>query len=332
MKEKLLDYFCNNVASMFWSAFIISGGMVFIFYFAHIGYMPEFDLKSAIAIVSAAAITSIFTILLFVFVFIMPAIFWTEGLTKNAKVRNWLEDDNGERSIFKASVSFALSIVSVYVFFALVVYDWRASVFYAVFASILVGALFRKVFSCQGRELVEETVKFLALSLIVSGVAILPLYSFLSLFESTEITSKGGPIFVGIPSAIFIVFSNIMVIAKPKKWKGLPYYFGVGFLCFFIVFSSFEKFYRIPERTMEVYKFGAIETKIIIFDEVGCKIVSKVIGVDSYENKSVCDLQGARILSRLGKNMYIQFENEKFSVANKHVMSWSVQEETVSNK
>lgn len=81
-KDKLLEYFYSNLASVFWSFFLVLGGGVFIAYFARIGYMPDFDLKSSVAITAATAVTSIIVISVLLVMTILPGAFWS-GIWSN---------------------------------------------------------------------------------------------------------------------------------------------------------------------------------------------------------------------------------------------------------
>lgn len=46
----------------------------------------------------------------------------------------------------------------------------------------------------------------------------------------------------------------------------------------------------------------------------------------SGENNKQCSLSGVKILSRLGKEMYLEKDNLKFTINNTEIVSWSVDE------
>ncbi|MGY3727574.1 MULTISPECIES: hypothetical protein [Cobetia] len=75
-KDKVKEYIYSNVASVFWSFFLMFGAAVFVLYYIYIGYMPDFDMTSSISLLAAVSATSIFLLLFVVLMGIMPGIFW----------------------------------------------------------------------------------------------------------------------------------------------------------------------------------------------------------------------------------------------------------------
>ena len=76
-EEKLKGYFYSNMTIIFWSLFLLFGGAVFLSYYVHIEYMPDFDLKSSITITAAVAVTGlIIIIIMHLCVMVMPGVSW----------------------------------------------------------------------------------------------------------------------------------------------------------------------------------------------------------------------------------------------------------------
>ena len=114
-----------------------------------------------------------------------------------------------------------------------------------------------------------------------------------------------------------------MATMKPKSVHGFMFYSGLGLAAFFMVFASFEIFHRIPERVMEIYKFGAIEDASIVLKEDGCKTVKNYGLIKDSWKGGQCFLENAKILSRLGSDMYLEKDDLRITINNSQVMSWS---------
>lgn len=74
---------------------------------------------------------------------------------------------------------------------------------------------------------------------------------------------------------------------------------------------------------MEIYKFGAIEDASIVLKEDGCKTVKNYGLIEDSWRGGQCFLENARILSRLGSDMYIEKGGLRVTINNFQVNSWS---------
>jgi len=97
----------------------------------------------------------------------------------------------------------------------------------------------------------------------------------------------------------------------------------------------------IPKFVMNKYKFGYFETHQLLVDKNGCKILSKMKLIpDKDKDQEICHLENIKILSRLGRNFYLEkeIENKKqlnFTIPSKNILSWSIinpHEENKTNK
>lgn len=328
--EKLKEYIYGSLASIFWSIFLLIGGAIFVSYYANIGYMPDFDFKSSITLLSAASITAILTVLLFIVILILPGAFWSGTWAKSSSLKSNWEDEKGHKVLFKTALWFGVPILFFYGLLTIAVLNWIVAIPYFIIGISLFIYIAHKKSKLNRKPLIEETAKMLFASFSCSILAFLPIFLVFSLSLSSLTTSKGSPAFIGMVVAVFIVFINVLATAKPNKFNGLVYYPGLGVAAFVVVFSSFDIFHRIPERVMEIYKFGSIEAKKIIVKSEACDTLLLLGVLPKVEPKKPCSLNDVKILSRLGKDMYLEVNDMKFTIKNSEVLSWSVQE--ISNK
>jgi hypothetical protein len=70
----------NSAAAIgaFWSVFLFVGGLIFLVYFASIGFMPEVDLQTSIALLVVSALTGGFLLLVLGVYFLAPGWWWVQ--------------------------------------------------------------------------------------------------------------------------------------------------------------------------------------------------------------------------------------------------------------
>ncbi|MGZ5056320.1 MAG: hypothetical protein ACXWAT_15455 [Methylobacter sp.] len=241
-------------------------------------------------------------------------------------MKKYWEDDEGNKELLKTTLYFGAPIIFCYgLFFIGYQYGVLAMLLYAAVGTSFCYILLSKT-GLKGKELWKEFGEVVFTSLFCSMLTLSSLLIVSSLAASTPITSKGDRIFIGLVVVLFIAFANIMAVAKPPKISGFLWYPGLGLITLYVLVSGFGVSYRIPERVMEIYKLGSIHTKLIVFKSDGCETL-KIIGVTvSGENNKQCSLSGVKILSRLGKEMYLEKDNLKFTINNTEIVSWSVDE------
>ncbi|UXI03400.1 hypothetical protein [Photobacterium sp. TY1-4] len=324
--EKLKDYFYVNIASLFWTSFLLVGGGVFIWYFSYIEYMPDFDLKSSLTILSAASITSIIIIVFFIAVLIFPGSFWSDVWANNSSLKENWEDDNGENDLSKTVLWFGLPVLYCFGLWVLIIYVGLVAFFYAAVGVILAFLIVRHNSELSGWELRKQVVGFVLVSLFCSFMSLYPAYLVLSFVHSglPKTKEEGELIWVGV--AIFIAFANVVLTAKPKNRYRAIYYLWIGGITLFVVFDSYSKMYRIPERVMEIFKFGAIDAKSLVVTKDSYEFL-KIQGFVTGDNceQEICLISNVKILSRLGKEMYLESGKLRFSIKNSDVLSWSVE-------
>jgi hypothetical protein len=71
--QRLLDYVLKNPFLTLWNVALLVGGMIALFYFAQLGYLPDFDPKSAASTLIAIATLGCVLVAFLTLVFIVPA-------------------------------------------------------------------------------------------------------------------------------------------------------------------------------------------------------------------------------------------------------------------
>lgn len=326
-KEKLKDYFYSNIVMIFWSVFLLLGGGIFVAYFAHIEYMPDFDLQSSITITAAAAVTAlmIFSTLLIVMVF--PGIFWGNTWGSTSSVESEWTDSEGNKKFLGVIKWFAFPLVLVYCIISLsVIVGWYT----VIVVVVLFGMYYRFFLSKCNNKLtaLKEVSALFVVSFVTSVIIFSPLWMVLNLSINGDLSLRYPPWMAGITSGLFIIFINVMSTANPKNINPFFWYLALGVVTLFIIFSVFGVFHRVPVRVMEIYKFGNVMADDIILKENSCKAF-RALEIDVTDNcNNTCTAHDILILSRLGREAYLMHGSEddgiKLTVASEDIISWAL--------
>lgn len=327
-KEKLLTYFYSNVVTIFWSAFLLFGGGIFVAYFAHIEYMPDFDLKSSVAISAAAAITALTITAVLLVVMVLPGAFWGSTWGSSSTLKNYWTDSEGSRTFIGLTLWFAIPLASIYGaaivgFFV----GWYA--FLIVIAVFILYFLFVAFVRKLGYRVSAKEIFTLFYATIVASVIIFtPLWLVLSLSLHEEASLKLPYWLASLLSICFIIFVNVLAATNPKNIKPFYWYLGLSVTTLFVIFASFERFHRVPVRVMELYKFGNIVTTDMILRKDACKAFRALEISIMEKDEDTCVAKEVVIMSRLGREAYLRHGSEvdgvKFIIASSDIISWAI--------
>lgn len=337
-KEKLINYFYSNAASVFWSTILIIGGGVFVVYYALIGYMPDFDLKSSVAIIAAASVTSIIAILVMLITMVLAGSFWggvwnTLGEKSELK-KYWIENSFG-KNFFNLIVWFAVPLFAVYLSIFLNIFIegwyWLATLFFTALCFLLY--LYIDFGFWRG---VKEFVFLIVATVISSSLIFTPLYFVLRLSVEEFVNISYFSLFYGFLATIFIILIN-MVSATPQG-NAKPYVkeFVLGLMALLMILSIFGKFDRIPYNVMKIYKFGNIQTSELVLSESGCEVYAALGLETSVTDYNICIAKDVLILSRLGREAYLEVKEDsggelKFTIPASFIVSWTLGKRNTSD-
>jgi hypothetical protein len=71
----------------FWTVATVMGGIIFLLYYAHIGFLPELDIAGLAYLFIAAALTGAIFLFVFMVLFILPGFMWHTHVGNGAKYR-----------------------------------------------------------------------------------------------------------------------------------------------------------------------------------------------------------------------------------------------------
>lgn len=336
-KDKLKDYFYSNIATIFWSSFLLLGGGIFVIYFAHIEYMPDFDLKSSVAITAAASVTALILTIILLVVMVLPGSFWGNTWGKESKLRRYWTDENNIETIPGLLTWFAIPLALIYIA-AIVSYfiSWHSL---SIILAGFIGFFFyvKSKSELSSKEALKEVSGQYGAALVASIFIFIPLYFIFSLSIQPDQNLKVPSWAAGLMTGAVIIFVNVLAATTPKNIKPLYWYVGLSAVALFLILNVFEKTHRIPVRVMELYKFGNIPASQLVLKKDACNVFEALNIKVTNVSKEYCVAKNIVILSRLGKEAYLKHLEKdlitKFTVKSSDILSWSIKTESkTSNK
>lgn len=315
-KDRLLSYYYNNVASVFWSLFLVFGAVVFVAYYIHIEYMPDFDMMSSISLLAAVSATSIFFIVFLVLMGIMPGLFWDYywsdmGGSSNLS-QQWKKLETRD-TIQALMIWFALPILAI---FASVIgelfFGWYSFIFLVIVAFGFFGYLVTR----SDYGFWEGCKNFISLAFASFMTSVFAFFPFYFIIKASEMKSDDNDMLLFLIAllSLFVVFMNVFVAApitssqlslnNIKKNKIIKNTI-IGALVLVVICIWSKATHLIPESVMRLYKFGAIHASKIVFDKEGCDVLGNLY-LKGNPEEGMCYVDDVLILSRLGNEYYLQ--------------------------
>jgi hypothetical protein len=351
---ELRTYVVSNLAASVvtaWSVFLFVGGLFFLVYFASIGFMPEIDLKTSVALLAVSALTGGFLLLILGVYLLAPGLIWVlnANLRESLKSPTWFKLPMG-------GVIFGL-ILS-----AFLIPQWTNIIFYFF---ILIPLPFLLLYGIELKKLyykpniwqrlrikkpylffIKMLRKLKPIVMRVGGFYFIFLMSIAPLVvpflimgvylgKNPESTTKDLTVVLSVGLLIWITNSLLVESFSISRYLAL---FATNLFFFFLLLGIGT---LIPNRMISIYKFGNLPNASLVLDETGCSIVQHHgVKVTPYTPNSTtattpspktCSLSKVTIHSRLGSTYYLEAPHNEntsvhFTIPAQRVLSWAVDE------
>jgi hypothetical protein len=359
--EKVQQYIFKNILSILWTASLLVGGFIFWLYFFQIQYFPDLDFDESVLFLVVAAITGIFFLLFFSFLFMSPYFF--RGLMLWAQQKPSPPSEKEKTSDIELTWYFGsilLLYLAFFLYFYLGEYHWLLYIgipcsivlviilgHFRVYSSLyewieqilqrikeILQGIKKKPLSKKDEQEPKNINMFGAWfsSCLIFIMPILVLVPIVDKIESTEIEKIEiyAMLLGGIMAGNFM-FAYFQERTKKPLWRWIIPFFIVFFV-FLIVGKPVTS--QIPKAVIKTYKFGNFNPQRLLLNESGCNILKSLgFKADPSDDQKICSLENIKILSRLGRSFYIETTCKppwlcvpplRFTIPSKHVLSWSV--------
>lgn len=349
-KSAVEDYLKAHLVILAWNAFLLFGGLIFLLYFARIGYLPELNLKDSVFFLAVAAVTGFFFVTSMSAGLVFPSIIWSSLVENKAFRALWPRDLR--RRLSRAVLFLGLPLATVGVVFALSVHtrekDWYVFTLGSIPLVSLIGFsiawLFfyvrrRKVIRRAGRVHVREpgwksALVSLRQSLTYWVVYLLSCVFFLVPFVIIYLIARRfvveDPWVRVVVLALlpaFVIFVNVMGAIVPKGknqvfWRAL-----LGVVTLFSLLVLCEATVSVSATVMRLYGIGNIRGATLVVGKDGCSALEQVGVQPILKVNDTCKAEGVTILSRLGNSYYLRWADPQgnavlFTVPSSSVLSW----------
>jgi MFS family permease len=323
-----------------WNISLLIGALIFIIYFASIGFMPEIDVTASVTLLTVSAITGAWLLISISLALVAPSYVWAKWTIPHEALKSLWSDEEGKHSPWRAALWFSLPLIGFIggVFFVLVVgQQWGTVSFWggAAISLIVAGVLLwirlpdHLDWKQKGKALGIFSVSFLS-----SVFAFVPLILLVGIFigASTDPHLHDYAVVFALLSLFIILWFNAVVLTfKPSSLQ----YIVVMAMLIFLFLLPLQGFTYIPKRVMNAYQFGFIPASLVL-DDVGCMILRGHMSLgeplppeDKVSQTKTCWISDVTIHSRLGSIYYVQMNRSDntpvcLTIPNQHVLSWSI--------
>ena len=345
---ELRMYFVSNVITTGWSALLFAGGMIFLFYFFSIRFMPELSPQASITLLAASVLTAGYLFLLLIVGFFAPFLLWKISMPNYERLQIlWYKDEQYAlaRVILWIGLPFAVIVASLFFLNSTTFEGFGISTKWALayFAIIvLIPPLVLLLFWNKLPHNFPCILRWCVVGDLLRG----SFWIFWGIFVSFYTLNVFlGILYLSVVERISIILPvliwnlNLMV-----RMRQIPFWhnFAIPLVIFCFVLFQAKAWTFIPNLVMNIYKFGNIPNASLVFDEIGCSIVEHHHGVKvrlytpeptkaTPNPKTTCSLLNVMIHSRLGNTYYLEASRNdgspvRFTIPGQNVLSWAVNE------
>ena len=331
-----------DVMKTLWLMSLFVGGMIFLVYFALIGFVPELDAKTSITLLATSAFTGIWILALLSLGLLGPGWSWRRSTNNNEKLQVlWRK---GEKFVWwRAMLWVALPFVGIEAG-SLILYSlsaWHglniwwvnAPLILILFIPSLVVVFFWKKLLGTRRWFVASD---LLRGFLISTGAVLFLLLMLYMFSRQVLDlSNTTAVIVFLVGMVLSTLLNAIIATMPLV--PIRRLVVVSLALLVIIFTVLNTWTSVPKLVMNTYKFGNLPNVFLVLDEIGCTIaqyhklkVTPPPTAAPSSNQKTCSLD-IMIHSRLGNTYYLEASrtdgsNVRFTIPSQNVLSWSVNE------
>lgn len=324
MREKFKEYFYQHFISVTSFAMIVFGGVIFLSYYFSIGYMPDLDFSSSLHLLAVTSIVALVVFFVLSILIIFPGIIW-KGVCKsdmNITFKNkFIDKQKGlnplaEVFFITAIVFHSFLISSIYLYFK----DYSHVGWFPILVALPVMVL-----------LIRSKVKNLSFEGyvgIVYGAFLTSVVSIIVFFLLKENIEPYGDSFIVVLLSLIGINVVIIFLNVFSTFEILNIKVYIAMFSLFLLLIPFGYWEKISNKIMSQFKFGNIVTTQIFFKPQACNVI-KLLDIQVDEAKS-CRVENVKILSRLGKQLYLQVDQNngelKFTIPSSQILSWVVKE------
>jgi hypothetical protein len=348
----------SSVLLVVWSIGLFVGGLILLFYYSNIGFIPELDLKASVTLLAVSAITGSFLFLMVIAILLFPSAIWINMLRRSDPLKRFLSDQDGKLLYRRLSLWLIFPVCFNLIGFSACgilwvsgigrSWIWWVGMLCPVLASggILAWRLYQKLPEDLDPKEKRKAIEIFLGNLLQCTFFFLICLLMLNPLMISALTPVMPASYPDMATKLFLAaltfatcgiafFDALMVhvFFESPDWRLLMITALVVLLISFL--SPLGFFTYITDTVMSMYKFGNVHNTSLVLDESGCTI-AKYHGFQpaTVLKEQTCRLDCVKILSRLGSAYYLDAGHQnnlstRFTIPAQNVISWSLPSKAV---
>jgi hypothetical protein len=320
-----------------WNVSLLLGGLIFITYFASIGFMPEIGTTASVTLLSVSALTGAGLLIAMDLSLIAHSYVWIQWTISYEPLKSLWSDKEGKFSHWRAKLWFGLPLIGflggVFSLF-LVEKEWHTYVFWGGFLISSIVALIVAFVFLRNQSQKWQALGLLGISVLVSALTISPMILILNIVIGTapnlriDTIGTTPQVIIFISAVGFILaFNAALVGSRGRRRPSILEYIAFTAVSTFFLLIMLQATTYIPKRVMNLYQFGYIPASLVLTD-VGCMILDSH-NIPASLHKNTCRVSDVTIYSRLGSTYYVQVNGSDntpvcLTIPSQHVLSWAI--------
>ena len=342
----LADYLRANLMAVVWQSAVVLGGLILAVHFLYIGFFPDLDWQSSLALLAVIAVTGLSIWVLGSLLLAFPSYTWViflEDLAEGPPAQHTAHpvdinpppsreyhvasppDEDAGLSWWKPSLLFGGPALLFWLLFALLIWfrpalanDAPGRTLLALFAATVIAGLIA-YYSLDGSRVLGQRLRPLSLpryllaALAGSLLSFIPVFLTYLLAYSRYNTTGMKPVTFAGAALIGFMFNGAALQqwlrAGPRR-GALATFTGsllVGGMLALGVTAATGNWVLLPEGVARLYALGSIEDADLVLDKEGCAVAKALkLNYEQVAETELCRLPRVKILNRLGKTYYVE--------------------------
>ena len=302
----------SSVVNIVTSLGLFFGGLLFLLYYLHIGFMPNLNnFTDFTYLLFAMAIVGIFLFFILIALFVLPAVFY------NKIMKNYLSEKY---------FIYSISIFPIIMLSYLIKETWLKEIDTICFLLCISILLFIVVPIALSKTLtikeMGKQILYVFIQSIVSPYSIILVYTIFLLSHQMDVTTNVDVIVTFLIFSVVAIALNTWIIDE-KFSKTLKLIAIIAIFTFIFLMLFFRTYALIPSIVMNQFHLGNYRITSVTAKQRSCKILSDLnistdLNTSKFKTSSIdaesktCTVKGEIcILSSIGTTMLWQIDNNR---------------------